>query len=73
MGKFIFNNIKNTNTGYIFFELKYSYYFCVFFNVDINPCFYLKTAVKLLAKPRKLVIIYQKKSLPRSKTLETGP
>ena len=39
MAKFAYNNAKNTSTSHTFFELNCGYYFCVFFekNIDFYP------------------------------------
>ena len=39
MAKFIYNNAKNTSTGYTFFKLNYGYQPCIFFEKINNPCF----------------------------------
>ena len=43
MTKFIYNNDKNINICYIFFKLKYRYYFCIFYKKNLN--FHLKSKI----------------------------
>ena len=37
MTEFAYNNIKNTITSHIFYELNYEYYPCVSYEKDLNP------------------------------------
>lgn len=58
MIKFVYNNIKNTNTDYISFKLNYGYYLCISIEKNINSYFQPKLRDKLLVKLKKLMIIY---------------
>ena len=58
MVEFAYNNTKNANTGYLFFELNYSYHFYLSFNKNINLYFKSKTAKKLSNNLKKLIAIY---------------
>ena len=60
MAKFIYNNAKNASSSHILFELNYSYYSQMFYKKNIIFCFKSKLSDKLLAKLRKLVIVYKK-------------
>ena len=57
MTKFAYNNIKNTSTGYILFELNYGYHFKILLEENVNP--YLKShfTYKLAKKLRNLIKI----------------
>ena len=39
---------------------------------NVNPCFKSKSTIKLLAELKEIIIIYKKKYLLYSKTLETN-
>lgn len=60
MAKFMYNNSKNTNTNYTYFELNCSYHLCIFFVIDINLNSHSKIVTKLVAKLKKLLAIYYK-------------
>ena len=59
MVKFAYNNIKNTNTGHILFELNYKYYSCIFYKKDLDLCSKLKTEEKLSFELQNLMATYQ--------------
>lgn len=48
--KFAYNNAQKINSGYILFELNYSYYPRMFFKKNLNFCFHLKRVNKLAAE-----------------------
>ena len=50
MTEFIYNNTKNTNTSYIFFELNYKYYFCIFYKKNFDLCLKSQTMDELFFK-----------------------
>ena len=60
MAEFAYNNIKNASTGHTAFELNCGYHLCVFIEENTNPQFQSKSADKLLAELRDLMILYQK-------------
>ena len=49
MIKFFCNNTKNINIGYTFFEFNYIYYFCNFYNKDLD--LYLKLKITKIFFP----------------------
>ena len=59
MAKSAYNKAKNTNTGYMPFELNCGYYSLVFYEKDINPCSKSTLADELSAKLQKLIIVCQ--------------
>lgn len=59
--KFAFNNAKNVNISYIFFELNCSYYPYVFSEKNNNPHFWPKIVEYLANKVRNLIAICWKK------------
>lgn len=63
MAKFAPNNIKNASTGLMVFKLNCGYYSLILYKNDVNPCFMLKSADKLLAKLKKQIIIFKKTSI----------
>ena len=60
MAKFVYNNAKNLSTSYTLFKLNYSYYSWMSYEEEVNPCSKFKSAEKLLAELRKLMIVYWK-------------
>ena len=60
MAEFSYNNAINASTGYMLFELNCGYYPQILYKKKIDPRFKLKSADKLLAELRELMIIYQK-------------
>ena len=38
MAKFAYNNAKNVSASYTFFEFNFSYYPCISYKKDIDPC-----------------------------------
>ena len=60
IAKFTYNNAKNASTSHTPFELNYEYHPCVLYKEDIDPHSKLKSADKLLAKQRELMIVFQK-------------
>ena len=57
MAEFVYNNAKNASNGFMFFELNYGYHLWVFYKENINPCFKIKLANKLLAELQKLLTV----------------
>ncbi len=51
MVKFIYNNTKNTSTGYTPFKLHYGYYPCVSYEKDIDLCSKSKSVDQLSTEP----------------------
>ena len=60
IAKFAYNNAKNFSTGHMPFELNCSYYPCVFFEKDTNPCSQSKLADELSAELQDLMTICRK-------------
>ena len=63
MIKFAYNNIKNRNISYVFFEFNYAYYFYIFYKKDFNLYFQFKITNKLASKLKNLMILSQKTSI----------
>ena len=59
MSKFAYNNNKNASSSYIFFELNYKYYFCIFYKKNFNLYSNSKIVEKLFFKFQDLIVIYQ--------------
>ena len=59
MAKFAYNNAKNASTGYTPFELNCSYYPWMLYEEDVNPHSQSKSADKLSAELRELMIVCQ--------------
>lgn len=55
MAKFAYNNTKNRNTSYTFFELNYKYHFFVFYQENFDSCSKSKVVKKLSAELEKLI------------------
>ena len=60
MAKFSYNNAKNENTGHTPFELNCGYHLRISYKEKVNLRSKSKLVDKLLAKLRKLIIIYWK-------------
>ena len=60
MAKFAYNNAKNANTGYTPFKLNRRYHPWISYKKDINPYSKSKSADKLSAELRELIIVCQK-------------
>ena len=60
MADFAYNNAKNTSTGHTSFELNCDYYSWMSYEEKVDPRFKSKSADKLLAELRKLIIVCQK-------------
>ena len=60
MAEFTYNNTKNASTGYMFFELNYTYYPQMLYKEKVNSRSQSKLANKLLAELRELMVIYCK-------------
>ena len=60
MAEFAYNNAKNVSTGHIPFELNYGYHPRMLYEEKVNLCFKSKSADKLLAELRELMIVCQK-------------
>ena len=59
MTKFNYNNGKNVNTSYKFFELNCKYHPQISYQKDVNVCSKSKSANKLLEELIKLMIVYK--------------
>lgn len=59
MVEFAYNNAKNMSTGLTSFDLNCDYYFWIFYKEDIDPRSKSKSADKLSAELRKLIIVCQ--------------
>ena len=59
MTEFAYNNSKNASTGHTHFELNYSYHPRMLYEEKVNPRSQFKSADKLLAELRELMIVYQ--------------
>ncbi len=57
MAKFVYNNTKNTNIGYILFELNYRYHAKVFFEDETDSCLRSYSTDKLVKELRELIEI----------------
>ena len=57
MAKFVYNNVKNINTDYTFFQVNCGYYLQILYKEDINHCSKFKSADKLSIKLKKLINI----------------
>ena len=58
MVEFVYNNAKNINIGYIFFERNYEYHLYVSYEKNLNLYSKLKSAKKLFSKLQKLMTVY---------------
>lgn len=59
MTEFIYNNIKNTNSGHILFELNYGYHPCISFADEVDPQSKFCLANKLAKELRDLMLIFE--------------
>lgn len=59
MAKFVYNNAKNANIGYISFELNCSYYLYILYKENLDFRSKSKSIDKLIAKLRDLIIVYR--------------
>ena len=57
MAEFAYNNAKNTSTGHTLFELNYGYHPWILYEEDVNLHSQSKSADKLSAQLRELMII----------------
>ena len=57
MTKFTYNNAKNASTGHTPFELNCGYHLWMSYKDNVDPCSKSKSANKLSAKLRKLMIV----------------
>ena len=57
MAEFAYNNAKNASTGYTPFELNCGYHLWMPYEEDVNPCSQSKSADKLSAELRELMIV----------------
>ena len=71
MAEFAYNNAKNASTGHTLFELNCGYYPRMSYKKDVNPRSQSKSANKLSAELKKLMIVCQKKSLPYPEASKT--
>ena len=60
MVEFTYNNTKNASTGYTPFELNYSYHLQMSYKEDVDPHSKSKSADKLAAELKELMIVCQK-------------
>ena len=60
MTKLVFNNNKNPSINHTLFKFNCSYYFWILYKKNVNLCSKSKSADKLLAKLRELMIICKK-------------
>ena len=60
MAKFTYNNTKDTRIEYTLFKLHYRYHSYIFYKKNIDPCFWFKTANKLIKKLKNLMVVYRK-------------
>ena len=67
MAEFAYNNAKNTNTGYMFFEFNYGFYPQMSFKDDVDPYSRSCFADKLAKKLRELMDICQQNLLHAQK------
>ena len=58
MAKFAYNNAKNANTSHTPFELNCGYHSWILYEEEANPCSKSKSANKLLAELKELMIVY---------------
>lgn len=63
MAEFVYNNIKNINTGYTLFELNYGYHPSVFFEDKTNLCSKSCLVNKLTKELRDLISVCQQNLL----------
>ena len=61
MTKFAYNNAKNTDIGHTPFELNCGYHPRMSYEEEVDPCSKSKSADKLSAKLRELMIVCQEK------------
>ena len=59
MAKFAYNNAKNASIVHTPFELNFDYYCQMLYEEDVNPRFQSKSADKLSAELRELIIVCQ--------------
>ena len=64
MVKFAYNNAKNASTGHIPFELNCGYYLWMLYEKKVDFRSKSKSADKLLAKLRELMIVCQENFHP---------
>ena len=57
MAEFAYNNAKNASTCHTPFELNYGYHPWMSYEDDVNPCSKSKSADKLSAELRELMIV----------------
>ena len=57
MAEFAYNNLKNSNTGHMSFELNCGYHPCVFFEENTNPRSKSKLADELSVELRDLITV----------------
>ena len=72
MAEFAFNNAKNASTGHMPFELNCNYHPWILYKEEVDPHFKSKSADKLLAELRELMIFCQK-NLHHAQKLQKGP
>ena len=69
MAKFAYNNSKNGSTGHITFKLNCGYYPRILYKKEVNSHSKSKSADKLSAKLRELLIVCQE----NLKNFKSGP
>ena len=57
MAEFAYNNAKNASTGHKFFELNCNYHPRMSYKEDVDPRSWSKSADKLSAELRELIIV----------------
>lgn len=55
---FLYNNAINASTDYILFKFNYRDYSDVFFEKEMDSCFYSKIVQKLVAEFEQLLAVY---------------
>lgn len=59
MAEFLYNNAENASISYTSFELNYGYHFWMSYEDEVNPHCKSKSADKLSAELRELMIGYR--------------
>ena len=59
MAEFAYNNAKNANTSYTFFELNCGYYPCISYEEDLDPRSKLRTVEELSSELQELMTMCQ--------------
>ncbi len=59
MAEFAYNNVKNTSTGHMSFELNYNFHPSASYKKDVDPRATLKSTNKLAIELKELMVIYK--------------